>query len=74
MTDPMPVFVLKAKDVIAPGIVAAYARECTRYGLHDQAVQVELAYQEMAAWQARNFELVKMPDHEHVPAREVKHD
>ncbi len=66
--DPKPVFVLKGQDVLAPGIVDAYRRECVRHGLDEQAAQVELAFREMAEWQARHPERVKLPDHKHVPA------
>ena len=69
--DPMPVFPLKGKDALAPGTVDYYRRECNRHGLHEQAAQVELAFREMAAWQRRNPDLVKLPDHDHVPAREL---
>lgn len=66
--DPMPVFVLKGKDALAPGTIAYYGRECGKHhGLHEQAEQVELAYQEMAGWQRRNPDLVALPDHKHVP-------
>lgn len=66
--DPMPVFVLKGKDALAPFLVLTYQRECYRYGLEEQARQVQLAYEEMAAWQRRNPDRVKLPDHPHVPA------
>lgn len=69
--DPMPVFVLKGKDALAPGIVDAYRRECRRHGLFAQAAEVELAFAEMADWQSRHPELVKLPDHAHVPASAV---
>lgn len=66
--DPMPVFVLKGKDALAPGVVDYYRRECVRHGLAEQAEQVELAFREMAAWQQRNPDKVKLPDHKHVAA------
>jgi hypothetical protein len=65
--DPMPVFVLKGKDALAPFVIADYRRECERHGLTEQATQVLLALREMNAWQARHPELVKLPDHPHVP-------
>lgn len=65
--DPMPVFVLKGKDALAPGVVDYYRRECHRHGLIDQAKQVGLAFEEMAAWQRDNPERVKLPAHNHVP-------
>ena len=67
--DPMPVFELLAKDVLAPGTVDYYRRECERHDLREQAGQVAAAYREAAAWQERHPELCKLPDHEHVPAR-----
>lgn len=62
----MPVFPIKAKDALAPEAVAAYRDLCERYELHDQAVQVQLALDEITAWQAANEELLKLPDHQHV--------
>lgn len=67
--DPMPVFELLAKDVLAPGTIDYYGRECRRHDLPEQREQVELAYQEAAAWQQRHPELCKLPDHLHQPAR-----
>jgi hypothetical protein len=67
--DPMPVFPLLAKDVLAPGTIDYYRRECERHNLPEQAAQVAAAYREAAAWQERHPELCKLPDHQHVPAR-----
>ena len=67
--DPCPVFPLLAKDVLAPGTIDYYRRECDRHGLPEQAAQVAAAYWEAAAWQERHPELCKLPDHQHVPAR-----
>lgn len=64
----MPVFVIKAKDALAPEAVAAYRDLCTKYGLHLQAEQVQLALDEMEAWQAAHDDLLRLPDHQHVPA------
>lgn len=66
MSD-MPVFTIKAKDRLALAAVAAYARLCTDYGLFDQAEEVGKAYDEIAVWQQRHADLVKLPDHPHVP-------
>jgi hypothetical protein len=66
-SDPMPVFVLKGKDALAPGTIAYYRRECDRHDLGAQATEVGAAFDEMAAWQQRNWTLVKLPDHPHVP-------
>lgn len=65
--DPMPAFVLKGKDALAPGVIDYYRRECYRHDLADQAREVGAAFAEMAAWQERNWPLVKLPDHPHVP-------
>lgn len=67
--DPMPAFVIKGKDQLAPHAVLAYARLCHQAGLNDQAEQVMDAEQEITDWQERHPELVKEPDHQHVPAR-----
>lgn len=67
--DPMPVFTIKGKDVLAGPAVRAYRELCAAYGLHDQAVEVDKAHAEIVEWQARNLDRVKMPDHPHVPAQ-----
>ena len=66
--DPMPVFVIKGKDVLAPDAIAAYQNACAARGLNEQARQVWLALGEVAGWQSRHPDLVKLPDHPHVPA------
>lgn len=68
--QPMPVFILKAKDNLAPGAVANYAILCETAGLFDQAEQVREALAEIVAWRDEHRELCKWPDHEHVPAGE----
>lgn len=65
---PMPVFTIKAQDALAPEAVSAYHDLCVKYGLHGQAYQVRLALAEIADWQAANVDLIKLPDHDHVPA------
>jgi hypothetical protein len=65
--DPMPVFVIKAKDEFAVSAVSAYRRLCEARGLDDQAAQVRLAAAEMSAWRERNPGAVKLPDHPHIP-------
>lgn len=64
----MPVFVIKGKDRLAPQAVNAYHALCRHFGLHDQAEQVLRARDEIDAWQERHPDLVKLPDHPHVPA------
>jgi hypothetical protein len=68
--QPMPVFILKAKDNLAPKAVAHYAILCRAAGLSDQAEEVRKALAEMVAWRDEHRELCKWPDHEHVPAGE----
>lgn len=65
--DPMPVFVIKAKDRLAPEAVTAYGDLCAAEGLVSQLSQVDAALAEIRAWQRRHPDLVKMPDHPHVP-------
>lgn len=67
--DPMPVFVIKAKDALASQAVLAYRALCQEFGLREQAHEVGLAFQEMLNWRERNRELIKNPDHKHIPAR-----
>ena len=64
----MPVFPILAKDALAPGIIAAYRDLCLAEGATAQAGQVQLALDEVVAWQAANPGQVAMPDHRHVPA------
>lgn len=67
MSD-MPVFVIKAKDLLAPEAVKAYRDLCIAYGLRDQAAEVDKAIEEIIAWQESSVDVVKLPDHVHVPA------
>lgn len=66
--DPMPLFVLKGKDLCAPDAIGAYQNACVARGLLDQGGQVRLAAREFTGWQTRHPELTKLPDHPHVPA------
>lgn len=68
MPDPMPVFPLLGNDQLAPAAVNAYRTACALNNLTDQVHQVDLALAEMVDWQLRHPDLVKLPDHEHVPA------
>ena len=70
MSDPMPVFIIKAKDNLAPGVIAQYVRACVDQGLHNQARSVIDSLEEVNAWRERNPGLCKWPDHAHVPAGE----
>ena len=67
MSDPMPVFTIKAKDELAHEAVRAYRRLCVEHGLTDQAREVGKAMQEMRLWRERNPDLLQLPDHAHVP-------
>lgn len=71
--DPMPVFTIKGKDMLALSTIKAYREACASYGLHDQAAEVDKAIAEMAAWQRRNVSALKWPDHEHVDASASSH-
>jgi hypothetical protein len=70
MTDPMPVFTIKAKDALAVDAVFAYRSLCEKRGLVAQVHEVDKAIQEIRQWRTRNKDLVQMPDHVHVPADE----
>lgn len=67
-SDPMPVFVIKGKDRIAPGAVEAYRDLCIEHDLREQAGEVWRAAEEIRRWQERHPDQVRLPDHEHVPA------
>lgn len=63
----MPVFTIKAKDVLSIVTVEHYIDECEKLGLTYQAEQCRLALNEIKRWRNENAELVKVPNHEHVP-------
>lgn len=67
--DPMPVFVIKGKDRLAPAAVDAYFTLCLAQGLPEQAAEVADAAREIREWQDRNPDLVKTPNHPHVPVK-----
>lgn len=69
--DPMPVFSLLAQDRLALQAMNAYHSACIEHGLIDQAEQVRKAMHEFHGWRQRNPARMKLPDHEHVPARQV---
>lgn len=66
--DPMPEFVIKGKDLLALPALRAYRKACERAGIPEQAREVGKAYEEIAAWQSRHPDVVRLPDHRHVPA------
>ena len=65
--DPMPVFTIKAQDRLAVSTVHAYQKLCMAYGLREQATEVGKALAEFLDWRRRHPDLVKLPDHVHVP-------
>jgi hypothetical protein len=65
--DPMPVFVIKAKDDLAIHAIREYHDLCVERGLDDQANEVEAAIDEMIEWRDRHEDEIKPPDHRHVP-------
>jgi hypothetical protein len=67
-TDPMPVFTIKASDKLAAAAVEHHGQLCADRGLFSQQAEVDLALQEILDWRDRNPNLVKVPDHKHVPA------
>jgi hypothetical protein len=66
--DPMPIFVIKAKDRLALDAVRAYRALCEEHGLNWQAREVGKAHREMREWQDQHRDRMQMPDHRHVPA------
>lgn len=69
--DPMPVFVLKAKDDLAMIAILAYHHACRQADLWAQAIEVEKAMSEFWAWRAIHPDECKLPDHKHVPVEET---
>ncbi len=67
-SDPMPVFILKAKDNLALNTVWSYRQQCLSAGLTEQADEVRKAYREIIEWRKRHPEVCQMPDHAHLPA------
>lgn len=70
MDDPMPEFIIKAKDRLAIPTIIAYKNFCRDHNLWDQAHEVTKAHEEFFEWQYRNPDKVKMPDHEHIPVKD----
>jgi len=66
--DPMPVFVIKGKDLLASEALYSYYDLCVANDLSYQAAEVLKARTEMRAWQARHRSEVKLPHHPHEPA------
>lgn len=58
-----PVFVLRARDVVAPGTVERYAQDCEFYGAPTEHVEsIRRAAVALQKWQDANPDLVKTPD------------
>jgi hypothetical protein len=66
--DPMPVFVIKAKDKFGPAAVRYYRSLCLQAGLHEHVAEVSKAHEEMDMWRKRHPERIQLPDHKHVGA------
>lgn len=67
--DPMPVFTIKAQDLLADDTIRAYFDLCVAAGLRSQADEVLAARTEIREWQTRNRDRMKLPDHHHRPVR-----
>jgi hypothetical protein len=65
--DAMPVFTIEGHDRLAIRAINYYADLCSELGLADQAREVLEAAREMRAWQQRNPDRMKHPDHQHQP-------
>ncbi len=66
----MPVFVIKARDHLAPAAIEEYRRLCVSNGLAEQAEQVALAFREVVEWRTAHPDECKWPDHDHASAGE----
>lgn len=67
--DPQPVFTIKAQDLLADDTLRAYYDLCVAADLPGQAAEVLAARTEFRAWQVRNRDRMKLPDHQHRPVR-----
>ena len=65
----MPVFTIKAKDRLALSALIAYRELCRAANLFDQTLEVGSAINEMRAWRDANPDMIKDPDHNHVPTK-----
>lgn len=65
--EDMPTFTIKGKDILALPVIKNYMQMCIVLRLHDQANEVRDAIREIHEWQDANRDLVKVPDHKHVP-------
>lgn len=65
--EDMPVFTIKAKDAFAIPMLKKYHEMCRDFGLYDQADEVTDAINEIWKWREENADLVKLPNHKHVP-------
>jgi hypothetical protein len=58
-----PVFILRARDVLAPRVVVHWAHLAEQAGSPKEKVHAALVMaKQMADWQARNEHQVKVPD------------
>lgn len=61
--DDEPIFVLRANDKLAPGIVASWVWEALDAGVfREKVAEVEKLIDQMEAYQKANPDRVKLPD------------
>jgi hypothetical protein len=67
----MPVFVIKGKDKFALRLLITHRDLCIANGLIKQSLEDQKAIDELVDWQDENPELMKFPDHKHIPVGET---
>lgn len=67
VNESMPVFTIKAKDLLAIDVIDAYIALCYHRSLNEQAAEVWKAREEIRVWQEANPERLQLPDHPHIP-------
>jgi hypothetical protein len=60
--DTEPIIIFRAKDKLAPFVIDHYQQLAEDRGLADHAAAVAAVAREFRDWQARNADLVKLPD------------
>jgi hypothetical protein len=61
--DDEPVFVLRARDVVLPGLLGKYEEDCASYGCDESHLRaIRRAQAAVIDWQDAHSELVKTPD------------
>jgi hypothetical protein len=66
--DPMPVFTIKADDVLAVRAIRMYLDLCDELGLVDHRVEVRRALIEVEDWRRQHRDQLRVPYHVHKPA------